>query len=105
MPWDRHDIDRHNSQVLASESHLDPDNGLMYSPTEETTWEPTNDGKGSWRKVGDLRCVIKEQESQDWWWGVYEDDGATGESSLLEEGECSDEAEARERADEIAYTA
>lgn len=100
--WDRHDIDRHNDQALSSESHLDPDNGTIYSPTEETQWEATNDGKGSWRQIGEYQAVVKETEGiKGWWWGAYHVDSNDGSRNLIEEDQADSEEEAREAAEDI----
>lgn len=75
----------------------------MYSRTHETEWKPTNDGKGSWRRIGDYRLVVKHQpgtqDDPDWWWGVYEDEY----DDLQEDGHEPTEEAAREAAEDIAF--
>lgn len=67
----------------------------------DTEWEPTQDGKGSWRCIGKYRLVVKHepgnQDDPDWWWGVYEDDN----DDMQEDGHEPTEEEARESAEYI----
>ena len=68
---------------------------------QDTEWEPPQDGKGSWRLIGDYRLVVKHeqgtQEDPDWWWGIYED-----ADDLMRDGHAPTEEEAREEADDLA---